>query len=74
MRRGVRPPFLTMYDIYLRHPRHGTKVAISEMEARGDEENGWVRYNPDTPFEEDEEDKPVNSLVRRGRPPKNRDN
>lgn len=61
-----------MYDIYLRHPRHGTKVAISEMEARGDEENGWVRYNPDTPSDEDDAAPVVNELEvrRRGRPPK----
>lgn len=71
---GVSAPFFTMYTIYLRHPRHGTKVAISDMEASHDEEHGWVRYNPDMPSEEDEEDRPVNSLVRRGRPPKNRDN
>jgi hypothetical protein len=60
-----------MYDIYLRHPRHGTKVAISEMEARGDEENGWVRYNPDTPSDDDAAPV-VNELEvrRRGRPPK----
>ena len=36
-------------NIYLKHYRHGTKVAMSEMEARYDEENGWVRYDVDTP-------------------------
>jgi len=35
--------------IYLRHPKHGTKVAISDMEAAADEQNGWVRYTPGTP-------------------------
>lgn len=35
--------------IYLKHLVYGTKVAISEMEARADEENGWVRYNVSTP-------------------------
>lgn len=35
--------------IYLRHPEHGTKVAISELEAEADENNGWKRYDPDTP-------------------------
>jgi hypothetical protein len=60
-----------MYAIYLRHPRHGTKVAISELEASGDEENGWVRYNPDTLSGEDAAPV-VNELEvrRRGRPPK----
>lgn len=31
--------------IYLRHPAHGTKVAIAEDEAAADEKNGWVREN-----------------------------
>jgi len=54
--------------IYLRHPAHGTKVAISEGEAEADEKNGWSRYNPDTPAEAAS----VNELAarRRGRPPK----
>jgi hypothetical protein len=55
--------------IYLSHPVHGTKVAISEGETVADEKNGWSRYNPDTPTEA----APVNELAapRRGRPPKN---
>lgn len=32
--------------IYLKHPRHGTKVAIAEAEAAYDEKNGWVRFDP----------------------------
>lgn len=35
--------------IYLKHPQHGTKVATMELEAENDEQNGWVRYTPDTP-------------------------
>ena len=35
--------------IYLSHPVHGTKVACSDMEAEYDEQNGWERYNVDTP-------------------------
>jgi len=35
--------------IYLMHPVHGRKVATMELEAEGDEENGWSRYNPDEP-------------------------
>lgn len=31
--------------INLRHPTHGTKVAISDIEAAADEKNGWVRYD-----------------------------
>lgn len=30
--------------IYLRHPKHGTKVATAEAEAVYDESNGWERY------------------------------
>lgn len=55
--------------IYLSHPVHGTKVAISTIEAEADENNGWSRYNPDTPTEAAPV---VNELAarRRGRPPK----
>jgi hypothetical protein len=31
-------------NIYLKHPKHGTKVAVSELEAVADEKNGWERY------------------------------
>lgn len=31
--------------IYLKHPRHGSKVATCEEEAVLDEENGWQRYD-----------------------------
>lgn len=37
--------------IYLKHPKHGAKVAICDMEAVYDEENGWTRYTLDTPIE-----------------------
>lgn len=33
-----------MPTIYLRHVRHGTKVATAEAEAVYDETNGWERY------------------------------
>lgn len=32
--------------IYLRHERHGVKIATLEMEAEADEENGWERFDP----------------------------
>ena len=38
--------------IYLKHPKHGAKVAICDMEAVADETNGWTRYTLDTPEEE----------------------
>lgn len=37
--------------IHLRHPRHGEKIAIAEMEAEYDEQNGWSRYTPGEPDE-----------------------
>jgi hypothetical protein len=46
--------------IYLTHPIHGAKVATMDLEAEMDEQNGWVRYNPDTPSEP--EAAPVNVL------------
>jgi hypothetical protein len=41
-------------NIYLSHPVHGAKVATMELEAVADEQNGWTRYNPDTPSEPEE--------------------
>ena len=35
--------------IYLKHSIHGRKVATMEQEAEADEQNGWSRYNLDTP-------------------------
>jgi hypothetical protein len=46
--------------IYLQHPVHGRKIASMEAEATFDEQNGWVRYNPDTPSEPEEA---ANTLV-----------
>jgi hypothetical protein len=40
-----------MAVIYLRHIRHGAKVACLEQEAVADEANGWVRYTPGAPSE-----------------------
>jgi hypothetical protein len=57
--------------IYLRHAVHGTKVANMNLEAEYDEQNGWERYNPDTPSAP-EAAAPVNELEpkrRRNRPP-----
>jgi hypothetical protein len=47
-------------NIYLTHPVHGAKVATMDLEAEADEQNGWIRYNPDTPSEY--EAAPVNVL------------
>jgi len=38
-----------MAHIYLRHPKHGEKVAISWIEARDDMEHGWEEFDPSDP-------------------------
>lgn len=35
-----------MAVIYLQHPTHGAKVAVSEMEAEYDRQNGWEEFDP----------------------------
>lgn len=47
-----------MANIYLKHRKHGAKVAISEQEAQQDEQNGWVRFDP----ENADDDEPSNTL------------
>ena len=44
--------------IYLRHPKHGSKVAISNVEAREDMENGWEEFDPSDP---DDSESPASS-------------
>ena len=65
--------------IYLTHPIHGAKVATMELEAEYDEQNGWVRYNPNESEPEPEipaflqaTEEPVNELAapKKGRPRK----
>jgi hypothetical protein len=36
-----------MAEIYLMHHKHGVKIATMEMEAQYDEQNGWVRFDPE---------------------------
>lgn len=62
-----------MAVIYMLHPVHGAKVAISEQEAIFDEIHGWSVYNPETPDAADADDASnvVNEMAapkRRGRP------
>lgn len=40
-----------MSVIYLKHPMHGTKVAVLEAEAVADEEKGWERFSLDAKVE-----------------------
>lgn len=48
--------------IYLKHFIYGTKVATIHLEAEADEKNGWVRYTPGTPLDEQVEETPMNAL------------
>jgi len=54
--------------IYLKHPKHGTKVAICDMEAVADEKNGWTRYTLGTPIEVAPVVNTLEVKRRRGRP------
>lgn len=68
-----------MAVIYLTHPIHGAKVAISEEEAMNDSMYGWDRYDPEEvepahhPLDHDGDGHPggslsgENSTRRRGR-------
>lgn len=49
--------------IYLQHPIHGNKVAVSDIEANYDEKHGWERIDK-------EAENAINSLKKRGRPSK----
>lgn len=44
-----------MAVIYLKHPKHGQKVASSEVEAADDRKNGWLDFNPSSPDAEPEQ-------------------
>jgi len=46
-------------NIYLRHPVHGLKIAISDVEAAMDAEYGWEEYDPLEPAAR--QDEPVAS-------------
>lgn len=52
--------------IYLKHPKHGTKVAISDAEANADMRNGWERFDPADDIEQ--KDEQVSNTLRLKRP------
>jgi hypothetical protein len=54
-----------MAVIYLAHPQHGSKVAISEEEAFYDEDFGWERYNPEEPAKSSVNEMPARNSRRR---------
>ena len=43
------PRFEVTMHIYLKHPQHGSKVAISDLEVEEDIKEGWEVYNLDAP-------------------------
>ena len=47
-------------NVTLVHPIHGAKIATMDAEIEADEQNGWTRYNPDTPSAPEEA---ANTLV-----------
>ena len=47
---------------YLRHPRHGNKVAISEQEMAADLRQGWLQYDPQEPPAPVQDGEPMNTL------------
>ena len=65
-----------MAEIYLMHYRHGVKIATMELEAQYDEQNGWVRFDPDELVADDLPELTAEANVmaetprRRGRPRK----
>jgi len=52
-------------NIYLRHPRHGQKVAISNLEAKEDMDNGWEEFDPSDP---DDSESPASSEMAASEP------
>ena len=52
-------------NVVMVHPVHGAKVAINSVEIENDEQNGWTRYNPDTPAEAPVEVAPKRKYTRR---------
>lgn len=53
-----------MAVIYLDHPKHGSKVACMEDEAKADEKNGWVRRQVAALLQSSQAPAPVNALIR----------
>lgn len=53
-----------MAAIILDHPKHGSKVACMEDEAKADEKNGWVRRKVAALLQAAPEPAPVNALIR----------
>lgn len=61
-----------MAVIYLKHPKHGAKIASSPQEAQADKANGWIEFSSSDKAKPQAQDKPVvNALPlrrSRGRP------
>lgn len=52
-----------MAVIYLKHPKHGTKVACSEEEAAYDAKSGWERFTLSASVSTVAEPKPSETLT-----------
>ena len=52
-------------NVIMVHPVHGAKIAMHPVEIEQDEQNGWKRYNPDTPAEPSVEVAPKRKYTRR---------
>ena len=52
-------------NVIMVHPVHGAKIAMSPVEIEQDEQNGWSRYNSDTPAEPSVEVAPKRKYTRR---------
>ena len=52
-------------NVIMVHPVHGAKIAMHPVEIEQDEQNGWTRYNPDTPAAPAAEVAPKRKYTRR---------
>lgn len=52
-------------NVIMVHPVHGAKIAMHSVEIEQDEQNGWTRYNPDTPADEPAEVAPKRKYTRK---------
>ena len=52
-------------NVIMVHPVHGAKIAMHSVEIEQDEQNGWTRYNPDTPADEPVEVAPKRKYTRK---------
>ena len=49
---GFGPLFFILMHIYLKHPIHGKKIAVLDIEAEKDKELGWEEFDPSEKIEQ----------------------